>query len=150
MITQSIIILFVEFFVQNVNNIMKGLFLMNKVIINISGKDHTVVTDESPNYIKSLARRLNKHIELVSDNNPHSSTSEAVALVALSYLDELEKASASLEELRTKNVALADSLANVQSKLSALKSDNSIEPTAESTKNPQNPTGFDEKQLKLG
>lgn len=150
MITQSIIILFVEFFVQNVNNIMKGLFLMNKVIINISGKDHTVVTDESPNYIKSLARRLNKHIELVSDNNPHSSTSEAVALVALSYLDELEKASASLEELRTKNVALADSLANVQSELSALKSDNSIEPTAESTKNPQNPTGFDEKQLKLG
>lgn len=121
---------------------------MEKVKIVIAGREHTVMTDESPNYIKALAKRLNKHIELVHSSNSNSTSTAVTSLVALSYLDELEKSAASLEELRSKNVALADELQKVTEErnkaLAELKALNGSENDEEAS------FKFDDAQMRLG
>lgn len=72
----------------------------SKVRLNICGSSYVISTSESEDYMKNLADRLNLDMnELMSSSNSVSITTAAV-MTALSYRDELEKASGSADNMR--------------------------------------------------
>ena len=72
----------------------------SKVRLNICGSSYVVNTSESEDYMQNLADRLNLDMnELMSSSNTVSITTAAV-MTALSYRDELEKASGSADNMR--------------------------------------------------
>lgn len=72
--------------------------MLNKVKVVICGKDYTMQTSESPTYVYNLARTLEGKINEVTDNLGVSQYQAAI-MVALSTLDDLNKASARLDEV---------------------------------------------------
>ena len=72
----------------------------SKVRLNICGSSYVVNTTESEDYMQNLADRLNLDMnELMSSSNTVSITTAAI-MTALSYRDELEKASGSADNMR--------------------------------------------------
>lgn len=72
----------------------------SKVRLNICGSSYVISTTESEDYMQNLADRLNLDMnELMSSSNTVSITTAAV-MTALSYRDELEKASGSADNMR--------------------------------------------------
>ena len=72
----------------------------SKVRLNICGSSYVIATTESEDYMQNLADRLNLDLnELMSSSNTVSITTAAV-MTALSYRDELEKASGSADNMR--------------------------------------------------
>ncbi len=72
----------------------------SKVRLNICGSSYVIATTESEDYMQNLADRLNLDMnELMSSSNTVSITTAAV-MTALSYRDELEKASGSADNMR--------------------------------------------------
>ena len=72
----------------------------SKVRLNICGSSYVISTSESEDYMQNLADRLNLDMnELMSSSNTVSITTAAV-MTALSYRDELEKASGSADNMR--------------------------------------------------
>ena len=72
----------------------------SKVRLNICGSSYVISTSESEDYMQNLADRLNLDMnELMSSSNSVSITTAAV-MTALSYRDELEKASGSADNMR--------------------------------------------------
>lgn len=72
----------------------------SKVRLNICGSSYVISTTESEDYMQNLADRLNLDMnELMSSSNTVSITTAAV-MTALSYRDDLEKASGSADNMR--------------------------------------------------
>ncbi len=72
---------------------------MNKVKVIICGKDFTMQTSESSNYVFGLARTLESRISQITDTSSASPFTAAI-MVGLSALDDLNKANARLDALR--------------------------------------------------
>ena len=71
-----------------------------KVRLTICGSSYVVNTTESEDYMLNLAARLNMDMnEMMNASNTVSVTTAAV-MTALSYRDELEKASGSADNMR--------------------------------------------------
>ena len=74
--------------------------MANKVRLTICGSSYVISTNESEDYMQNLAERLNLDMnELMSSSNSVSITTAAI-MTALNYLDELEKASGSADNMR--------------------------------------------------
>ena len=72
----------------------------SKVRLTICGSSYVISTSESEDYMQNLADRLNLDMnELMASSNTVSITTAAV-MTALSYRDELEKASGSADNMR--------------------------------------------------
>ena len=72
----------------------------SKVRLEICGSSYVVNTTESAEYMQNLADRLNLDLnELMSSSKTVSITTAAV-MTALSYRDELERASGSADNMR--------------------------------------------------
>ena len=79
----------------------------NEVKVVICGKEYKLRTAESPNYVYALARALeNKINEIV--NTSGSSPYAAAMMVALSLLDDLNKANQRLDSIRTQTKEYVD------------------------------------------
>lgn len=74
--------------------------MTNKVKIVICGKDFMLQTAESASYVTGLARTLDNRISEVSSTNSSTSPFAASIMVALSTLDDLNKANQRLDALR--------------------------------------------------
>ena len=74
--------------------------MTNKVTVVICGKDFMLQTAESANYVIGLARTLENRISEVSGSNSSTSPFAAAIMVALSTLDDLNKATQRLDALR--------------------------------------------------
>lgn len=80
--------------------------MLNEVKVIICGKEYKLKTAESPNYVFSLARTLEGKItELM---NAGSSPYTAAIMVALSLLDDLNKSSQRVENIRTQTKEYVD------------------------------------------
>ena len=80
-------------------NLIMGM-TTSKVRLEICGSSYVVNTTESAEYMQNLADRLNLDMnELMSSSKTVSITTAAV-MTALSYRDELEKASGSADNMR--------------------------------------------------
>ena len=75
--------------------------IVNKVKVTICGKDYNLRTDESPEYLIELAKRVDKEINDMVRAKPNFGVQNAAVFVALTSLDEARKASDSIENIRT-------------------------------------------------
>lgn len=82
--------------------------MLNDVKVMICGKEYKLKTSESPNYVFSLARALESKINEIINSSSSSSPYGASIMVALSLLDDLNKANQKLESIRTQTKEYVD------------------------------------------
>lgn len=82
--------------------------MLNDVKVVICGKEYKLRTAESPNYVYSLARaletKINEHMNSGSGTSPYT----AAIMVALSILDDLNKANIKLDNVRSQTKEYVD------------------------------------------
>lgn len=71
----------------------------NKVAVTICGKEYNLRTDDSPEYLIGLAKRVDKEISDMVKAKPNFGVQNAAVFVALTALDEAQKASLSIENV---------------------------------------------------
>ena len=89
--------------------------MTNKVKVVICGKDFMLQTAESANYVIGLARTLENRISEVSGSNSSTSPFAAAIMVALSTLDDLNKATQRLDALREQAKEYVDEAEKIDS-----------------------------------
>lgn len=72
-----------------------------KVRLNICGSSYVVNTSESEDYMKNLAERLNMDMMEMVTSSASVSVTTAAVMTALTYLDELGKATGSADNMRS-------------------------------------------------
>ena len=75
--------------------------MQNKVKVTICGKEYALQTDESPSYLMGLAKRLDKQITDMVNSSDNISVQAAAVFIALSSLDEANKSTESIDNIRT-------------------------------------------------
>lgn len=73
----------------------------SKVRLEICGSNYVISTTDTEEYTLSLAEKLDKQMNEFLASTPSASVTSAAVLCALSYLDELEKSSASADNMRS-------------------------------------------------
>ena len=84
----------------------RNVIMLNDVKVIICGKEYKLKTSESPNYVFALARSLETKINEVSSGG--SSPYSAAIMVALSLLDDLNKANQHLDSIRDQSKEYVD------------------------------------------
>ena len=74
--------------------------MKEKITLVVSGVKITVVTENDPEYVKSLGRLLEKRVSDLVISSTSCSKNEALLLCALDYLDERNKLIKENEELK--------------------------------------------------
>ena len=82
--------------------------MLNDVKVIICGKEYKLKTSESPNYVFTLARTLEMKINELMNSGSGSSPYSASIMVALSLLDDLNKANQRLDSIRTQTKEYVD------------------------------------------
>ena len=78
---------------------MEGMEV-SKVRLNICGASYVLSTNESEDYMRNLAERLDLEMKDMMAKSAAVSITTAAVLTALGYLDELEKANGSADNMR--------------------------------------------------
>ena len=74
--------------------------MKEKITLVVSGVKITVVTENDPEYVKSLGRLLEKRVSDLVISSTSCQKNEALLLCALDYLDERNKLAKENEELK--------------------------------------------------
>ena len=82
--------------------------MLNDVKVVICGKEYKLKTTESPNYVYALARTLEIKINQIMESGSSASPYTASILVALGFLDDLNKANKHLEVIRDQTKEYVD------------------------------------------
>lgn len=82
--------------------------MLNDVKVIICGKEYKLKTAESPNYVFALARTLEARINDNMLSGSGSSPYTAAIMVALSLLDDMNKANQRLDSIRTQTKEYVD------------------------------------------
>ncbi|MBQ8824480.1 MAG: cell division protein ZapA [Ruminococcus sp.] len=82
--------------------------MLNKVKFSICGKDLTLQTSESSNYVFGLARTLESRITEITNTNSSASPFTAAIMVGMSTLDDLNKTNRKLDSLREQSKEYVD------------------------------------------
>ncbi len=92
----------------------------NRVIINICGEEYTFVAEESASYMQKVGAYVDgKMTEILQ--GAHVGRSDAAILTAANITDELFKAQAAAEQLRSQLKGYIDEANRAQSEASELK-----------------------------
>ncbi len=73
---------------------------VSKVRLTICGSNYVLSTNEGEDYLRNLADRLDLEMKDMMAKSASVSITTAAVLTALGYLDELEKASGSADNMR--------------------------------------------------
>ncbi len=98
----------------------------SKVRLTICGADYVVNTTESDDYMQNLAARLNLDISEMMASSSTISLTAAAIMTALSYRDELEKASGSAENMRRQIKDYLEDAASAKMAAEELRRENSL------------------------
>lgn len=82
--------------------------MLNDVKVIICGKEYRLRTSETPNYVFALARGLESKINELMDSGSGSSPYTAAIMVALSLLDDYNKANQRLDTIREQTKEYVD------------------------------------------
>lgn len=82
--------------------------MLNDVKVIICGKEYKLKTSESPNYVFALARALESKINEILNSKSGSSPYDAAIMVALSLVDDLNKANQHLDNIRNQTKEYVD------------------------------------------
>lgn len=74
--------------------------MQNRVKVVICGKSYTLQTDESPSYMISLAKELDKRINAFLEENESAALPTAAVLVGLELMDESMKSVSDVDHIR--------------------------------------------------
>ena len=94
--------------------------MANRVVITISGEEYTLVADESPAYMQKVGDCVNGKMTEVM-NAAKVGRTDAAVLTAVNLTDELFKAQAASEQLRSQIKGYLDEASKAQSEVSELK-----------------------------
>jgi len=94
--------------------------MANRVVVNICGEEYTFVAEESAAYMQKVANYVSEQMSSVLDSAKVGRTDAAV-LAAANIADELFKAQASAEQLRSQIKGYLDEAGKAQSEVSELK-----------------------------
>ena len=94
--------------------------MANRVVVNICGEDYTLVADESASYMQKVSTYVNDKLDEVLTGAKVGRT-DAAALTALNIADELFKAQAAAEQLRSQIKGYLDQATKAQAEASDLK-----------------------------
>ena len=75
--------------------------MLNKIRVTICGKEYALQTEEKPAYVAGLAKKLDKQIQDMANSSDNISVQAAAVLIALSAIDESNKANESIDNIRT-------------------------------------------------
>ena len=117
---------------------------MNRIKVNICGKEYSLKTAENASYVLELARELENKINSMVDSGNGVSIQTAAILIALSAMDDANKANQSVDNIRTQIKQYVDEAAkamlerdeaikdkeSLKSKLSGLENDLKIQKIA--------------------
>ncbi len=117
---------------------------MNRIKVNICGKEYSLKTAENASYVLELARELENKINSMVDSGNGVSVQTAAILIALSAMDDARKANESVDNIRTQIKQYVDEAAkammerdealkdkeSLKSKLSGLENDLKIQKIA--------------------
>ena len=73
---------------------------LTKVRLQIAGSNYVISTTDSESYVHELAERLDKDMKDILESAPSASVTQAAVLAALDYLDELQKSTGSVDNMR--------------------------------------------------
>lgn len=82
--------------------------MTNEVKVIICGKEYKLRTSESPNYVFALARSLEAKINEITNSASGSSPYTAAIMVALTLLDDLNKANQRIDNISSETKAYVD------------------------------------------
>lgn len=74
--------------------------MQNRVKVVICGKTYSLQTDESPSYMVTLAKDLDKRINAFLEENNSATLTSAAVLVALALMDESLKSVSDVDNIR--------------------------------------------------
>lgn len=117
---------------------------MNRIKVNICGKEYSLKTAENASYVLNLAAELEKKINDMVNSGNGVSIQTAAILIALSAMDDANKANQSVDNIRTQIKQYVDEAAkamlerdeaikdkeSLKSKLSSLENDLKIQKIA--------------------
>lgn len=117
---------------------------MNRIKVNICGKEYSLKTAENASYVLNLAAELERKINNMVDSGNGISIQTAAILIALSAMDDARKANESVDNIRTQIKQYVDEAAkamlerdealkdkeSLKSKLSGLENDLKIQKIA--------------------
>ena len=75
--------------------------MLNRIKVVICGKEYSLQTEEQPSYVYNLARHLESQINDMVTNNEGVSTYSAAVMIALSALDDVNKANENIDNIRS-------------------------------------------------
>ena len=117
---------------------------MNRIKVNICGKEYSLKTAENASYVLNLAAELERKINDMVNSGNGVSVQTAAILIALSAMDDANKANQSVDNIRTQIKQYVDEAAkamlerdealkdkeSLKSKLSGLENDLKIQKIA--------------------
>ena len=117
---------------------------MNRIKVNICGKEYSLKTAENASYVLNLAAELESKINNMVNSGNGVSVQTAAILIALSAMDDANKANQSVDNIRTQIKQYVDEAAkamlerdeaikdkeSLKSKLSGLENDLKIQKIA--------------------
>lgn len=71
----------------------------SRVEVEIAGENYVLRGDSSPEYIRELARRVDRMIREITSRNPRVSVAKAAVLAAINIADELKRLQESYDGL---------------------------------------------------
>ena len=94
--------------------------MANRVVISICGEEYTFIADESSDYMQKVGSYVSEKMEEVL-NSAKVGRTDAAILTAANIADELFKAQAASEQLRSQLKGYLDEAGRAQSEASELK-----------------------------
>lgn len=73
----------------------------NKIAITICGKTYNLQTSETENYVREIAKQLERKIDDLMNSAENMTITSAAILVALSLIDESTRNSSDMDNIRT-------------------------------------------------
>lgn len=94
---------------------------LNRVTIVIHGTEYTLMTDEDTARVEELGRELDKKIREVLSQSDRISFSDAAILCAMDYLNQLDKADQSADNMRVQIKEYLEDVARSKIEIEELK-----------------------------
>ncbi len=94
---------------------------MQKVKVNICGRTYCLCTEESEEYVTSLAQELNGRINRFMDNNPGTSVLSAAIMTALELTDDAARNEGDADNFRVQLKSYAEEAASAKKMVDKLR-----------------------------
>ncbi|MCL1793343.1 MAG: cell division protein ZapA [Oscillospiraceae bacterium] len=93
--------------------------MKNKITVELCDKEYALLSEESDDYVKSLAEEINQAIEKTAYSNLRISKADATVLVCLDLCDKNRKLAGNNDNMRKQITMYVDEIAALNKRLSA-------------------------------